>query len=259
MNMNDSLFSIDNKIVILTGACGLMGKVLSQALIKRKAKVIMVDIPSANPIERAQEWGGEGFECNVAEEKEVQALCQKVRQHHQKIDILINNHQFKPQGFLEAQAETFPTKLWDDIINVNLKGTFFTCREIGRQMISQKNGVIINFASTYGVVSPNPDLYEDNSLGCPLAYSVSKGGVIMLTKYLASYWGKYGIRVNAITPHGVWNHHENHFMKIFNAKSPMGRLMQPEEIVGAIIFLASNASSYSTGSNLLVEGGWTAW
>ena len=126
-------------------------------------------------------------------------------------------------------------------------------------MLKQGGLSIINFASTYGVVSSNPDLYEGNSLGNPLAYSVSKGGVIMLTKYLGTYWASRGVRVNCITPHGVWNHHEQGFESRFNSKSPMKRMMQASEVVGAVLFLASDASSYATGSNLLVEGGWTAW
>lgn len=128
---------------------------------------------------------------------------------------------------------------------------------LGRQ--PQGRGNIINLASTYGVVSSNPALYTDNRLASPIAYSASKGGVILLTKYLACYWGKRGVRVNALTPHGVWNHHEEAFEKRFSAMSPLGRMMQPQEIIGAVLFLASDASSYVNGSNLLVEGGWTAW
>src|SRR5262249_46830638 len=130
---------------------------------------------------------------------------------------------------------------------------------VGRVMLEQGKGNIINFASTYGIVSSNPDLYEGNSLGNPVAYSASKGGVIMLSKYLGAYWAARGVRVNCITPHGVLNNHEPGFVERFSAKSPMKRLMTSDEVVGAAVFLASEASSYATGSNLLVEGGWTAW
>jgi NAD(P)-dependent dehydrogenase (short-subunit alcohol dehydrogenase family) len=126
-------------------------------------------------------------------------------------------------------------------------------------MLERGEGSIVNFASTYGVVSSNPDLYEANSLGNPVAYSASKGGVIMLTKYLGAYWASRGVRVNCVTPHGVWNHHEREFEERFRSKSPMKRMMTPEEVVGAVLFLASSASSYATASNVLVEGGWTAW
>jgi NAD(P)-dependent dehydrogenase (short-subunit alcohol dehydrogenase family) len=173
--------------------------------------------------------------------------------------VLINSHHYKPTGFAAASAEDFPEELWDAIVNVNLKATFLTCREFGRAMLEQGKGSIINFASTYGVVSSNPDLYEGNSLGNPIAYSASKGGVVMLTKYLGAYWAARGVRVNCVTPHGVENHQETAFIERFSSKSPIRRLMRADEIVGAVLFLASDASSYATASNLLIEGGWTAW
>jgi NAD(P)-dependent dehydrogenase (short-subunit alcohol dehydrogenase family) len=176
-----------------------------------------------------------------------------------RVDILINNHAYRPNGFAEAKAESLPEELWDDIIDVNLKGTFLTCRDFGRVMLDQGSGSIINFASTYGMVSSTPDLYEGNSLGNPLPYSVSKGGVIMLTKYLGCYWASRGVRVNCVSPHGVANNHESAFVERFNLRSPMRRLMRTDEVVGAVLFLASEASSYATGSNVLIEGGWTAW
>ena len=126
-------------------------------------------------------------------------------------------------------------------------------------MLERGHGSIINVASTYGVVSSTPDLYEGNSLGNPVAYSASKGGLIMMSRYLGAYWAGRGVRVNCVTPHGVFNHHEAGFIERFQARSPMRRMMTAEEVVGAVIFLASDASSYATGSNVLVEGGWTAW
>jgi NAD(P)-dependent dehydrogenase (short-subunit alcohol dehydrogenase family) len=189
----------------------------------------------------------------------VAALADATIERFGRVDVLVNNHQYKPRGFLEAQPETFPEDLWDAIVDVNLKGTFLTCRDFGRRMLEQGEGSIVNFASTYGVVSSNPDLYADNSMGNPLAYSASKGGVIMLTKYLGAHWAGRGVRVNAVTPHGVWNEHEAGFEERFRAKSPMGRMMTADEVVGAVVFLASPASSYATATNLLVDGGWTAW
>jgi NAD(P)-dependent dehydrogenase (short-subunit alcohol dehydrogenase family) len=153
----------------------------------------------------------------------------------------------------------FPEELWDAVIDVNLKGTFLMCRDFGRAMLERGKGSIVNFASTYGVVSSNPALYEGNSLGNPIAYSASKGGVVMLTKYLGAYWAERGVRVNCVTPHGVWNDHEPAFVERFSRFSPMRRLSRVDEVVGAVLFLASDASSYATGSNLLIDGGWTAW
>jgi NAD(P)-dependent dehydrogenase (short-subunit alcohol dehydrogenase family) len=257
----DPIFNVSDRVIVITGACGLIGRTMSKALYERGAKLILADIEEAKPAEYAASLGenAKGIASNVRFAEEVKKLLDFTLEQFGRADVLICNHQFKPKGFLEAKAETFPEELWDDINDVNYKGTFLLCRDFGNQMLKQGKGSIINFASTYGVVSSNPALYADNSMGNPIAYTASKGGVITLTKYLGSYWASKGVRVNAITPHGVWNNHEDAFVKRFSAMSPSNRLMQPEEILGGILFLASDASSYVTGSNLLVEGGWTAW
>lgn len=260
-HISDPVYSIDGRVIVITGACGLIGRAMISAFLERGAKLVLADVPSAAPEDMARQLGSGvlGVSTNVAEASSVSNLLEKTLGVHGRVDVLVNNHQFKPVGFLEAKAESFPEELWDQIVDVNLKGTFLTCRDFGAEMLRHGKGSIINLASTYGVVSSNPGLYSGNSLGNPLAYSASKGGVIMLTKYLAAYWGKRGVRVNCITPHGVWNNHEQAFEERFNSFSPMGRMMQPEEIVGPAVYLASDASSYTTGANLLVEGGWTAW
>jgi NAD(P)-dependent dehydrogenase (short-subunit alcohol dehydrogenase family) len=259
--MHDRLFDVCGRVVVLTGACGLIGKTLVKAFQERNAKLVLVDVAAARPGELAAAIGDgvTGLACDVSKADEVAALVRNVLNQFERVDVLINSHQYKPKGFTDAQPETFPEELWDAVLDVNLKGTFLTCRDFGRVMLEQGKGSIINFASTYGVVSSNPDLYEGNSLGNPLAYTASKGGVIMLSKYLGTYWAGRGIRVNCVTPHGVWNDHEPAFVERFCAKSPMRRMMTADEIVGAVVFLASDASSYATGSNVLIEGGWTAW
>lgn len=259
--MFDRLFNLESRVVVLTGACGLIGKTLSEALKDRGARLVLVDLPAAQPEQLAARVGGEsyGISGDVTKPDSVANLVAQVLRRFGRVDVLINNHQYKPQGFTSAPAEAFPEELWDSIVDVNLKGTFLTCRDFGRVMLEQGKGSIINVASTYGVVSSDPSLYRGNSLGNPVAYSASKGGVIMLSKYLGAYWAARGVRVNCITPHGVLNSQEPAFVEIFCEKSPMRRLMNAEEIVGAVVFLASDASSYATGSNLLIEGGWTAW
>jgi NAD(P)-dependent dehydrogenase (short-subunit alcohol dehydrogenase family) len=227
----------------------------------REAKLVVADVQESRPELFAASIDKEtlGSSCDVSKAEDVAALVRATLNRFNRIDVLINCHQCKPKGFLEAKSEIFPEELWDAIIDVNLKGTFLTCRDVGRVMLEQGNGSIINLASTYGVVSSNPDLYEGNNLGNPIAYSASKAGVIMLTKYLGAHWAARGVRVNCITPHGVRNDHESAFVERFSTKSPMKRLMHADEVVGAALFLASHASSYATGSNVLVEGGWTAW
>jgi NAD(P)-dependent dehydrogenase (short-subunit alcohol dehydrogenase family) len=259
--MTDPLFDVNDKSVVLTGACGLIGRTLATALAQRGARLVLADLDAAalEEVNASIEGNHTTFEGNLARSENVASLVNVTVRAYGRVDVLINCHQYKPSGFLSARAETFPEELWDAIIEANLKGTFLTCRDFGRVMLDQKAGSIINFASTYGVVSSNPSLYADNSLGNPVAYSASKGGVIMLTKYLASYWGKKGVRVNCITPHGVENNHEQEFVDRFSQMSPLGRMMVADEVVGAVMYLASDASRYSTGGNLLVDGGWTAW
>jgi len=257
----DPLFDLHDRVVVLTGGCGLIGRALASACVSRGARVALVDIAATKPGEAAATLGSAaaGFVADVSDAAQVRQLSEAIRKQFDRVDVLVNNHQFKPAGFTEATAERFPDELWDAIVRVNLTGTFYTCREFGRIMLEQGKGSIINVASTYGVVSSNPDLYTGNSLGNPVAYSASKGGVIMLTKYLGAYWAERGVRVNCVTPHGVLNNHESGFIERFRAKSPMRRLMTADEVVGAVVFLASDASSYATGSNVLIEGGWTAW
>lgn len=261
MSRPDPLFDVAGKSVVLTGACGLIGRALAAAFRERDSRLILVDVAGARPEEAARELGGGtlGFACDVTNADEVGSLGRRVADVVGRIDVLVNSHHHKPAGFSEAKAETFPEELWDAILDVNLKGTFLTCREFGRLMLAQGNGSIINLASIYGVVSSNPELYEGNSLGNPVAYSASKGGVIMLTKYLGAYWAERGVRVNCVTPAGVWNNHEAGFVERFARHSPMRRLMTANEVVGAVLFLASDASTYATASNLMIDGGWTAW
>jgi NAD(P)-dependent dehydrogenase (short-subunit alcohol dehydrogenase family) len=255
------IFDISGLVVVLTGSSGVIGRTLAPALLERGARLALVDLPATEPDRGAQHIGGgaHGFNCDVTQADQVDLLLRRVLKTFGQVDVLINNHQYKPDGFLEAQPESFPENLWDAIVDVNLKGTFLMCRDFGQQMLSAGRGSIVNVASVYGVVSSNPDLYSDNSLGNPLAYSASKGGVVMLTKYLGAHWGERGVRVNCITPHGVRNDHEAAFESRFIAKSPMKRMMNASEVVGPVVFLASNASSYATGSNLIVDGGWTVW
>lgn len=259
--ISDPVYDISGRVIVVTGACGLIGRTLTKAFHERGALLVMADIAATEPEKAAAALGGKtfGIPANVADSQSVALMLEQTLDRFGRVDVLVNNHQFKPVGFLEAKAETFPEELWDQIIDVNLKGTFLTCRDFGSIMLKQGKGSIINLASTYGVVSSNPSLYDGNSLGNPIAYTASKGGVIMLTKYLAAYWAKRGVRVNCISPHGVWNKHEKEFEDRYNKFSPMGRMMQPKEIVGPAIYLASDASSYTTGANLLVEGGWTAY
>ena len=185
------------------------------------------------------------------------------------LDVLVNSAaldpKFDPEN-QEAQSanafEAYPLASWQQAIDVNLTGMFLACQAGARQMVSQDHGVIINICSTYGLVGPDQRLYERPEgprQYKPVYYSVSKAGVLGLTRYLATYYAGKNIRVNALTPGGVYNQHDDTFLKAYSARTVMGRMANLDEMDGAIVFLASEASSYMTGANLVVDGGWTAW
>lgn len=259
-----SKFELSGKIVVITGGCGLIGKAFAEAVCQYGAHVAIADIPKANPVEFAKELETRhnrraiGFELDVAKRDEVEGLKDAVIQEFGKIDGLINSHQNKTARFF-ARFEDYTDEDWDAVVETNLKGTFLTCQILGGWMAENSGGSVINIPSTYSVVAPNHNLYNGTDLGCPAAYSASKGGVMALSQYLAAYWSSKNVRVNQITPHGVWNNHQERFEQNFSAMSPMGRMSYNHEVAGAAVFLLSDASSYVTGHNLLVDGGWTAW
>jgi NAD(P)-dependent dehydrogenase (short-subunit alcohol dehydrogenase family) len=200
--------------------------------------------------------------CNVTSSANWENLLQEVMNEFGRVDILINNAGFTNQSRSEnfdASFENFPLEDWNAIINVNLTGTFLGCQIIGRQMLQQGKGVIINIASLYGVVSPNHRMYPGTGITQPVAYSVSKHGVIGLTKYLATLWADKGVRVNALTPGGIYNDHPEIFRERFEQLNPISRMSEKNELHGAVVYLASDASSHVIGHNLIVDGGWSVW
>jgi len=153
---------------------------------------------------------------------------------------------------------------WQKVMDVNITGMFLCCQAVAKEMEKKKSGSIINIASIYGVTAPDQRLYEGavyrgKKINTPAVYSTSKGAVISLTRYLATYLAPYGIRVNALTPGGVYSGQNKAFVKKYSERCPLGRMAKPEEIFNAVYFLASDASSYITGHNLIVDGGWTVW
>jgi len=257
-------FELKGKVILITGACGLVGRAFSEACAQFGAHIVAADIPASDPSAFAssleQKHGRKmlGFALNVAEKQEVEALKSACIEAFGKIDGLVNAHQNKSHLKFEP-FECVSEENWDTVVNINLKGTFLMCQIIGSYMAERGEGSIVNIPSTYSVVAPNQNLYKGTSLGCPAAYSASKGGIDALSRYLASYWASKGVRVNQITPHGVWNNHEKQFEENFARFSPMERLSYNHEVAGALVFLLSDASSYTTGANILAEGGWTVW
>lgn len=257
-------FELTEKVVVITGACGLVGRAFCEAAAQFGAHIVAVDIPQADPQSFADELGKRhdrkmlGVGLDVAARKDVEDLKTKVLNTFGKMDGLVNAHQNKSHLIFEP-FESVTDDNWDTVVHINLKGTFLTCQILGTWMAENGGGSVINIPSTYSVVAPNQNLYKGTSLGCPAAYSASKGGIDALSRYLASYWAQKKVRVNMITPHGVWNHHEEQFEENFARFSPMERLSYNHEVAGALVYLLSDASSYVTGDNMLVEGGWTVW
>lgn len=257
-------FDLDGKVIIITGGMGLIGRAFSEACAQYGATVIIADREGAGSGEHAENLSKRfsrdmiGITLDVGRRKDVERLKKTVFDKTGKIDGLVNCHQNKTAKFF-AKFEEYTDEDWDAVVETNLKGTFLTCQIIGGHMAEKGSGSIINMPSTYSVVAPNQNLYKGTSIGCPAAYSASKGGVMALSQYLSTYWADKGVRVNQITPHGVWNNHEEQFEKNFSNFSPLKRMSYNHEVAGAAIFLLSDAASYVTGHNLIVDGGWTAW
>ncbi len=257
-------FSLEGKVAIVTGASGLIGKAFCSALKEAGATVIASDI-------RANESITDYFFhiTDITNEDSVQQLVDNVIAKFGKIDILVNNAAINdmfedPKATLElSKFENYPLELWERSLKVNLTGTFICSKIIGKQMLLNNKGSIINIASTYGITAPDQSLYVDEAgeqmFFKPPAYSATKGGVIMLTKFLATYWGKNGIRVNSLSPGGVENGQDSYFIENYSKRTPLNRMATVDDYKGAIVFLASDASLYMTGTNLIIDGGWTAW
>jgi NAD(P)-dependent dehydrogenase (short-subunit alcohol dehydrogenase family) len=259
-----SKFDLSAKWIVITGGCGLIGKAFCEAVAQFGACVVVADIEASEPKKFANDLSVKhqremiGLSVDVSNKESVKQLLNKILKKTNRIDGLVNGHQNKSHLIFE-KFEELNEDNWDKVVEVNLKGTFLTCQIIGTYMALNGGGKIVNLPSTYSLVAPNQNLYKGTNMGCPAAYSASKGGVEALSKYLASYWASKNIQVNMITPHGVWNKHEKKFEDNFSKFTPMERMSYNHEVASALIYLLSDASSYVTGDNMLVEGGWTVW
>jgi NAD(P)-dependent dehydrogenase (short-subunit alcohol dehydrogenase family) len=267
-----NLFDLSGRVAVVSGGTGLLGRKFCAALADHGASVAVVDIDETKCAEFAteleQSFGrpsiGIGF--NITDNRSVSAMADRVERELGSIAILHNSAQANrtdPSRYFEP-AETFELSTWRDVMSVNLDGAFLISQEIGRRMASRGAGTIIQTASIYGVVGPDQRIYEGSeylghAINTPPIYSASKAGVIGLVRYFAAYWGQKGVRVNALTPGGVSSGQNETFDRKYSARVPMDRMAEADDIVGALIFLASDASSYVTGQNIIVDGGLSAW
>ena len=193
---------------------------------------------------------------DITKPASIRSRIKKIVSDSGKIDIWVNNAYPRTKDW-GTKFEKIKPESWRKNVDSHLNGYCFCCQAVAEQMKKQKKGTIINMASVYGVQAPDFSIYQNTSMTMPAAYSVIKGGLVNFTRYLASYYGKHGVRVNAVSPGGVLDGQPKAFIKQYSKKTPLGRMAQPEDIVGAILFLASSASSYVTGQNLIVDGGFT--
>lgn len=271
-----ALFDLTDRVAIVTGGAGLLGRQYATTLLKAGARVVVADLAETAPARAAaaasKEAGGEaiGVEVDVTKKDSVQRMVAAAIDRWSRVDILINNAAIDPKfdaGVAHQQANTFedyPVELWEMSLDVNLTGAFLCSQAAGQVMREARRGVIVNVSSTYGVVAPDQRLYqrdgeEQQKLFKPAAYAVTKAGIAHLTRYLATYWAPFGIRVNTLTPHGIFNSQDEQFVRRYAERCPLGRMARLDEMNGPLLFLVSDASSYMTGSNLIVDGGWTAW
>jgi NAD(P)-dependent dehydrogenase (short-subunit alcohol dehydrogenase family) len=257
-------FSLIGKSVVITGGCGLIGKAFAEACAQFGADVAIADVKEADPeghgreSERRATGKTIGIEVDISKRASVEQLLRQVLDVFGKLDGLVNCHQYKPSTFFR-RFEEYGDGDWDSVVETNLKGTFLSCQILGGWMAEHEGGCIVNMPSVYSLVAPNQDLYKGTNMGCPAAYSASKGGVAALSRYLAAYWAPKRVRVNMLTPHGVWDNHDDQFERAFANFLPMRRMSYNHEVAPALIYLLSDASSFVTGHNLVVDGGWTIW
>ncbi len=268
-----NLFDLSGKTAIVTGGGGIIGKHFASGLADAGANVAIVDVDIneaqkvANNINQKYGDRAIALHCDITLEDSVSELIQNVINEFGEINILHNNAAGKSNDLdtFFADFEDYSLEQWKEIMNVNLNGMFIMAKLVGKQMkLQKKGGSIIQTASIYGIMGPDQRIYEgsyylDRQINSPAVYSASKAGVVGLTKYLATYWAKEGIRVNSITPGGVESGQNKTFKKNYSNRIPLGRMAKAEEMVGALIYLASDASSYVTGHNLIVDGGLNAW
>lgn len=268
-----NLFDLRGRTAIVTGAIGILGKPFCKGLSEFGANVVVVDLHETECQDFAKELSTKygtraiGIKCDVTSPSDVSDMVEKVVRSLGKIDILHNNAGGRSSDLAAyfAPYEEYSLSEWRNAMAVNIDGVFLVSQAVGRQMIKQKSGgSIIQTASIYGIMAPDKRIYEgslyhDRPINTPAVYAASKAAVVGLTKYLATYWADKGIRVNCITPGGVESGQNEEFKKKYSARIPLGRMGRSHEMVGALLYLASDASSYVTGMNIVVDGGLHAW
>lgn len=264
----DKMFSLSGKVAIVTGAAGQLGGEFVRTLLNCGAKVAAFDVSLDNPKGKLTSIKSKDLllvKTDITSKASVEDGLRAVIKKFSKVNVLINNAALdtppNASKFNTGPFETYPENALQKTLDVNLKGMVFCCQAIGGHMAKNGGGSIINISSIYGILSPDQRIYEykKEQFFKPVDYSITKAGVLNLTRYLATYWAKKKVRVNTLTFAGVFNNQDVNFLKNYEKKVPLGRMANQDEYNGAIIFLSSDASSYMTGSNMVIDGGYSSW
>jgi len=265
-------FDLNGRVCLITGGAGYLGRQFADALAELNGRPVLIDFLADSLRDASETLGYPSFEADVTDEASLAAVREKVLNELGSIDVLINSAgltkhgcEVDPERFFATFEET-DREVWDAGLKINLTGVMLCCKVFGPPMVKQGKGAIINIGSDIGLISPDQRIYAPDEHGyegvdfnAPAFYSASKAGVIHLTKHLATLWAAHGVRVNAISPAGVERDHDPAFVKQLASRIPMGRMARESEFKGAVAFLASDASSFVTGHNLVIDGGRTIW
>ena len=269
-------FDLKGRVAVVTGGAGQLGVEFCRTLAEAGAAVVVADLAQEAAEKTARALNDAGYQAasfslDVTRIESARELASVTVSKFGRLDILVNSAALDPKfdpdaaakGITPGSFEDYPFEQWNAALNVNLTGIFLVTQACVKPMLEQgKKGSIINICSTYGLNGPDQRIYIKDGKRVaykPVYYTTTKAGVMGFTKYLAAYYAGTDIRVNALTPGGVYNNHEEYFVKNYSAKTIMGRMAKKDEMNGALLFLASDASSYMTGNNVIVDGGWTAW
>ena len=271
--MISKLFDLEGRNIVITGSSGLLGSQYANTLSSAGANIILLDIDTTkneklkSALVKKYKNKISAYTLDISNQTEVNKTSKKIMKDFKKIDGLINNAAYTSKGAKEKSDnafgafENFPIDIWQKSLDINLSGVFFCSQAFGKIMAKQGKGVIVNIASTYGLVGADQRIYGKSGLNLPISYAATKGAIVNFTRYLAAYWHGKNIRVNTLSPGGVMDktYQEKSFIKKYSEKTILGRMANKDEYNGAMLFLISDASSYMTGANLVVDGGWTSW
>lgn len=255
-------FQIKNKNILICGGSGQLGLSLIKFLLKKEAKIYNFDISNINIKHKNYVFR----KVDVSNESLFIKTFKNLINKNTHIDILINLFHFKggkklkPFNKFFNQFHNYPTKIWKKTLDVNLNGLFIVCKHVLRNMLKSKKGIILNISSTYGINSPNKNIYGNSGINNPIGYATSKAAIINFTKYIATHYADKNIRANVLSPGGIKNKNQTKtFIKEYSKRTPMQRMANEDEFNETILYLISDASRYVTASNFVVDGGWTAW